>query len=379
MLVRIVPALIAVAALALCAACGGDDVSLPEPSITVTDTTISLDNFPAAIDIAAQLDAEPVIATLIWRALPVGEPHQVAAQVDPDDPASITARIWTIRATDEYLWLPPGTDIEWSWRIAAPDGGVTQTEPQVWRFDDPLRDWRTQQADGIEIAFYSDAYPRDYHVEFLIQSAAQAREEALTLLDSHADAPLRIIVWESRADALAAYPWGDDWFAVHGAVDGPLSVGAGLVHLIGTAQPLSNHLAAAVARSVGASALGAGWNRLPLWFPDGFGLAVRIDGSNSILGNSLIPRLSDYAQFRLSEMSTPTANRYGYQPWYDQGAAMMRWLLEREGVDPFARFASALADGASLQDAVRDIYGMSPDQFDAAFFEETADDPLPSR
>ena len=351
----------------LIAACGGDE---PDP-LTVGDTDVLLTDFPASFAVEARANRPVAAAILQWRTIPGGEPHQTVAIIDPDDPAQFRAQIWTLQAGDRADWLPPGSDIEWFWRVVGQTGGVLDTLPTVWRFDDPRFRGVTIPGDQVEIVQYGGSA---FAVGEWDGVVAAARTAVLQLLDASLDAPTRIAVWYDLETAGGAHPWGVDGLTPIGLELEPRMVGPALVYMAVQTPPLVDVVAFHVAAATAAAVFGEDRHVPPAWLQSAVASRAAFpDGPNYRHVVSLRILLQTDSAFSVADLDPEPTEDWQIEAWFAEGLILVWWLLDHFDHALFPDFAAALTGGATVETALRDVYDLSAADFDSQFLAQAAD------
>ena len=62
----------------------------------------------------------------------------------------------TIPTNRQGIYIPAGADIEWFWELTTTNGDTIQTDPQVYRYEDPRYTWQTVTAGTLSVYYYAD-------------------------------------------------------------------------------------------------------------------------------------------------------------------------------------------------------------------------------
>ena len=154
-------------------------------------------SWPDSVVVTALVDdaTEVESATFLYTILPEGALTREAAEISPGDVTRIRAEFPT---RDSQLWIPAGADFEWRWEFVYTSGEKFETEPQIWRYEDPRFEWESLKEGDLEVAWYDDRGV----AERMLAEGLEALEEIspfLGLDEANPDQGLRLGQHRGRA------------------------------------------------------------------------------------------------------------------------------------------------------------------------------------
>ncbi|MFZ5878270.1 MAG: peptidase MA family metallohydrolase [Chloroflexota bacterium] len=342
------------------------------PVADVTDDTVRLD-FPNTITFSARLQSS---ATITSVTLEYGTTQQTCGEVI----AKAYPRFSPAPSLDvEWAWdmrqsgsLPPGATIWWRWHFIDESGGETVSERQTVTWLDDVHPWQTMTEGDLRLHWYGieQAFARE-----MLAAGAGGLEFNDTQSGLTTDAPIDLYVYPNYDDMRDAILYEPSWtggmaFSDHNIVIIGTSSGADtdwdkdtVVHEL--THVLVGHLTF--------SCLGD----VPTWLNEG--LAVysegELDASSAAQLNAAI-RNNDLLSVRsLSVGFSEVADKASLS--YSQSYSIVKFLLETYGQDKMTELLEALRDGATVDEALLDLYGFDVDGLEDAWRAAIGADPRP--
>ena len=189
--------LMLVVAAALAVFSGPSGVMAQTPDGPQVLSTQQRNDFPSLVEFTALVEngADVESAILFYTVLPEGALTRLAADLTRGDVARLSATISTNRRS---IYIPAGADFEWFWELTTTDGATIQTDPQIYRYEDPRYDWQAVTYGTLSVFYYADRSG----AERLLEAGSEVLAEMSALLNVSLEMPVSIYVWQHPSDAV---------------------------------------------------------------------------------------------------------------------------------------------------------------------------------
>ena len=310
--------------------------------------------WPDSVVVSALVDdaSEVESATFLYAILPEGALTREAAEIAPGDVTRVTAEFPT---RDSQLWIPAGADFEWRWEFVFASGETYETEPQIWRYEDPRFEWQSLKEGDLEIAWYDDRGV----AQSMLEDGLAALEEISPFLGLDELIPIKVYVWANTEDARAVERIQSERFE-ESVITGGTRVLADLVHIYQPSRWVVRHeLTHVLTKLAGEGPYGD----LPAWLDEGMATIAEGDWLER-RGGALQFAINNDQVLSLRSMESPS-NRPGFVDiFYGQSAAIVLYLIQEYGTDRMNELFDTFKDGSSVDDALMQVYGVNRDELD---------------
>jgi hypothetical protein len=247
--------------------------------------------------------------------------------------------------------LPPGSTVEYWWRVKDASGSKVETAPVQVRFDDTRYQWRNLTEGKVTVYWYKGD---DSFAQELMAVAQQALEKLAADTGAELEKPIELYIYADANDLRGAMVYPEEWtggvaftrygIMAIGIAPGNIDWGKGaivheLTHLVVHQMTLNPY---------------AG---LPTWLDEG--LAMYSEGllgpefttylSKAIAGNSLIS---------VQSLSSPfSAYGEGAYLSYAESYSIVEFLITNYGRDKMLELLSTFRQGSSYDGALAKVYG----------------------
>lgn len=312
--------------------------------------------FPSAIifTLEAEADSDIVDIDLEYR---VSRSSLVpeSCRVDVDfTPAEVVTASWRWDML-ETGGLPPGTEVEYWWRIEDADNNIVQTPPNTVRFDDLRYEWNHISSDEVDLFWYAG------DVSFA-QELLDAAGEALDDLEAGVGVSLEqaavFYIYASSWDLHGALVYPDEW-------TGGVAFPAYNTVVIGIAPGNMEWGKRAIAHELGHLVVhqyvSGPYGVLPTWLDEG--LAMDAEGElRSDLQQILNQAIARDTLFSIRSISSsfPT-DPYEAKLSYAESYSVVRFLIESYGSDRIVELLQVFKDGSTDDEALLQVYGFDTD------------------
>ena len=329
------------------------DAQSAEDGPTVQGTRFE-NSWPDSVVVTALVDnaAEVESATFLYTILPEGALTREAAEISEGDVTRIRAEFPT---RNPQLWIPAGADFEWHWEFIYASGETFETEPQIWRYEDPRFEWQSLKEGDLEIAWYHDRGV----AETMMREGLQALEEISPFLGLDELIPIKVYVWANTEDARQVERIQSERFE-ESVITGGTRVLADLVHIYQPSRWVVRHeLTHVLTKLAGEGPYGD----LPAWLDEGMATIAEGDWLDR-RGGALQFAINNDQVLSLRSMESPS-NRPGFVDiFYGQSAAIVLYLLQEYGTDKMNELFSTFKEGSSVEDALQRVYGLDRETLD---------------
>jgi len=314
-------------------------------------------SWPDSVVVTALVDgaSEVESATFLYTILPEGALTRQAAEISTGDVTRVRAEFPT---RDSQLWIPAGADFEWRWEFVDASGETFETEPQIWRYEDPRFEWQSLRQGDLEVVWYDNRGV----AQSLLDEGIAALAEISPFLGLEELIPIKVYVWASSADAREVERIESERFE-ESVVTGGTRVLADLVHIYQPTRWVMRHeLTHVLTKLAGEGPYGD----LPAWLDEGMATIAEGDWLER-RGAALQYAINNDLVLSLRSMESPT-NRPGYVDiFYGQSAAIVLYLIQEYGAERMNELFSTFKEGSSVDDALVKIYGLNRDELDNAW------------
>ncbi len=328
--------------------------SIESPSVQGTRFENS---WPDSVVVTALVESGSEIesATFLYAILPEGALTREAAEILEGDVTRVRAEFPT---RNPRLWIPAGADFEWRWEFVDANGERFETDPQIWRYEDPRFEWQSIERNNLEIAWYDD----DGIARSMLEEGLEALEEISPFLGLDELIPIKVYVWANSADAREVERIQSERFE-ESVITGGTRVLADLVHIYQPSRWVVRHeLTHVLTKLAGEGPYGD----LPAWLDEGMATIAEGDWLNR-RGGALQYAINNDLVLSLRSMESPS-NQPGFVDiFYGQSAAIVSFLIQEYGAEQMNALFRTFKNGSTVEDALSNVYGLTRDELDNAW------------
>lgn len=258
---------------------------------------------------------------------------------------------------DGGRFIPQGVDIEYYYVFSHENGTETESDRFTFEYLDPRYDWRRMEFDDFSLLWH-DRPIRTVRRVGADVSARLVRVKDLFGLDG--DYRFKAVIVNGRAEANRSFPavsgTSRDTFLYGGFAFG----GYGALVLAGLyADGLTHELAHLMLDE----AVDSPRARVPAWLNEG--LAMYFERGRTAPSAELRRALRRGGLPPISRMNAVPGRPRDVRLFYDQSAAIVRYMLDARGDAPMKALLARLNAGDSIRDALQSSYGMSLERLDS--------------
>ena len=270
----------------------------------------------------------------------------------------------------EHVWrlqrgeIPPGSDIEYSWRIKDAVGNTLETELATFTYMDDRFTWESL-AEGKIILYWYDA-DQTFGRELLssaVESLARLEENVGVELEK----PVKIIVYQSKADMQEALTSRGAIFEEQIITLGTV-VAPDIVLLHGAHLGVDTTIAHELTHVVVGLATENPYADIPAWLNEG--LAMYNEGElRSGNAQALEKGIRENRLLSVRSLTALTGNPDEVNLFYGEVYSVVDFLLETYGKEKISELLEVFQEGSLPDDALMKVYGFDQDELDAQWRE----------
>lgn len=349
--------------------------AIGQETIRVTDQTVDY-NFRdhLTFTLAADSDAEVAEADLFYRI--VGRPatSRNAAELRPGSGGAAISAEFKLDQTKPINYFPPGTELEYWWKITDTAGNELKTDRQTLLYLDNRYDWQKLENERLAVYWYEGG---DNFGQALFDRANQALDTLASDVGIALEDPIKIFIYADHGDLLDAISTSSqEWtggvaFSEYGVVVigiAPSQLNWGLDATTHEMSHLVIH-----------QATDNPYGDLPRWLDEG--IAVYNENQEQLdddFRGIFEDAVRDNELMTLRTLSSPfPADPIQANLAYGQSGAMVKFIIDTYGTDAMARLLEIFGEGAIYDQALQEALGVDTDGLDNAFRASLGLPPLP--
>ena len=344
---------------------------MAQEAIQVTDQNWTFDfRDNVTFTLSAESSAEIVEADLLYRV--VGQLATSRNGADFTPGTSIDAK-FVIDQIEPGNYFPPGTELEYWWKLVDADGNELKTDPEIITYTDNRFVWQSLENERLTLFWYEG--DEDFG-QALFERANNALDTLETDIGIALEDPIKIYIYGNHGDLLSALSvTSQEWtggvaYTEYGVVVIGISPGQ-LNWGLGAMTHEMTHL-------VIHQATDNPFGGLPRWLDEG--IAVYNENQEE-LDDDFKP-LFDRAVANDELMTLRTlSSPFPGDPMlanlaYGQSGATVKFIVDTYGTDAMAELLSIFGEGALYDEALEQALGVDTDGLDNAFRESLGLPPL---
>ena len=272
------------------------------------------------------------------------------------------------RVDTEWTWhleqgmLPPGTQIEYYWRLKDEAGHELNTDPVTLTYEDTRFDWQHVSEGNITVYWYEED---ESYADNILAAAVAALELLQNQVGVTLEREVKIFAYNSKSDMSLALARKSETFDAQVTTLGQASSEDTLL-LLGTASGVEETVAHELSHLVVGLATDNPYRDLPRWLDEG--LAMYAEGG---LPHSFQGAL-DVAIERDELISVRSLAGYTGDPsqinlFYAESYSIVSFLLDEYGREAMAELLDTFKSGASDEETLQQVYGFGVDGLDNAW------------
>jgi hypothetical protein len=321
--------------------------------------------------IEAESSAEIVEADLFYRVVGQLATSRNEAEFTPGKTISAEFKI---DQTDPSNYFPPGTELEYWWKLVDAEGNELKTERETLLYLDDNHEWQTLENERLSLFWYEG---NEDFGQSLFDRANEALDTLQTDIGIELEDPIKIFIYDSHQDlmgalATTAQEWtGGVAFTTYGVVIIGISPGQlewGLNAMTHEMTHLVIH-----------QATDNPFSGLPRWLDEGIAVynenRDELDDDFRLLFEQAV---ENDQLMTLRTLSSPfPGDPMQANLAYGQSGAVVKFMVDTYGPETMSELLSIFAEGALYDEALEQAIGMNTDELDNAFRASLELPPLP--
>ncbi|TEU12983.1 MAG: hypothetical protein E3J21_19790, partial [Anaerolineales bacterium] len=272
----------------------------------------------------------------------------------------------TVEAEHEWdlvlNYTPPGSEIEYWWKIEDAAGNELETEPVSFTYEDERYDWQELGSDRIILYWYRGD---DDFGQALLDRGLEALDQLSHDTGVTVEKAVKIFIYGSHSDLLGALDQGArEWTGGRAFADqGIVVIGVSPSNLEWGKRATVHELTHVVMHQVTDTPLGG----LPTWLDEG--LAMYAEGdlepvyvaelNEAIESNTLISVRSISSSFSAdSDLASLS---------YAESQSLVEFILDQYGEEKMSQLIDIFTEGAYYDDALQEALGVDTDGLEDAW------------
>jgi hypothetical protein len=255
--------------------------------------------------------------------------------------------------------LPPGSVVDYWWKLADGSGKRVETAPEQVQFDDTRYDWRSLTGGKLTLYWYSG---NDAFAQELMAAAQQAMAKLADDTGAELERPARLYVYANASDLQGSMIYPQEWTGgVAFTRYSTMAIGIAPSDIDWGKRAIAHELTHLVIHQITLNP----YNDLPVWLDEG--LAVRSEGlldptystylARAIATNSLISVQSLASPFS----AFPDQAVLSYAESY----SLVDFLITSYGQAKMAQLLATFREGSGYDDALEAVYGFDMSGLDS--------------
>jgi hypothetical protein len=267
------------------------------------------------------------------------------------DPAPLVEASWTWEMKKMLASLPPGTEIQYSWRILDASGNQLETAWDAVQFNDDRHSWDILTEGDVTLFWYEGGLP---FAQALLNAATEALDRLALDTGAHLERPVAVYIYASSQELRDATLYPQEWagglaFPQYGILalgvePADLAWGKGataheMAHLL-TYQMTFNPYA-----------------DIPTWLDEG--LSTYAEGDLRLdFKSSLDKAIRDDTLISVQTISSnfPTSAEEAMLS-YAESYSLVEFLIDRYEREKMLHLLSIFKQGSTYDDALLEVYG----------------------
>jgi len=263
--------------------------------------------------------------------------------------------------------LPPGSSLEYWWKITDAGGGQLVTEPVCVRFDDTRYVWSSLAEGQVTLYCYQD--DEDFMNE-LMEAAQGALARLSADTGAELEKPVQFYIYANALDLQGAMIHPQEWtggvaYTRHGII----AIGIAPPNISWGKRAIAHELAHLVIHQMTLNP----YNDLPTWLDEG--LAMYAEGEQGAeFAASLERAIDDDSLISVQSLCSPFSAYSDIATLgYAQSASLVRYLISSYGQPKMLELLNTFSQGSGYDAALEAVYGFDMDTLDSLWREHVTD------
>ena len=314
-------------------------------------------NFPD--DIVFRISASSAAAdieklTVRYEILPDGVPAYGVPEFEPGQHVQVDFHL----DSNGQIYIAPGAEIRYHWEIEDAAGNTLSTDPATFVYEDTRYDWESASEGDVSVHWYGDRDSESY-----LRVAADTLERMSALLGAQVDFPVKVWVYDSNDDMLAALPRQSQGQEIEKRTAG-VRVASDTVLMLadGGGDILRHELTHVVTRVAGEGPYGG----VPAWLDEGTAMYAQSEPGEGFT-SALDGAVDRDRLLSVRSMTSPTGDPDKVTLFYGEAWSLVSFMGEEYGEERFAQLYAVFKEGSTTDKALQQVYGFDQDGLEDAW------------
>lgn len=259
--------------------------------------------------------------------------------------------------------LPPGSSVEYWWKVGDASGNIVETAPAQVQFDDTRYQWRSLTEGKVTIYWYEGS---DSFAQELMTAVQQALARLAEDTGAEPERPVRLYIYATSEDLRGAMIYPQEWTGgVAYSRYGIMAIGISSTNIDWGKRTIAHELAHLVIHQMTLNP----YNDLPIWLDEG--LAMYNEGElSSEFADSLERAIAEDSLISVQSLSSPfSAYIEEAILAYAQSYSLVEFLIASYGQAEMLELLNTFKAGSGYDDALEKVYGFDMDGLDSLWRE----------
>ena len=263
--------------------------------------------------------------------------------------------------------LPPGSSVEYWWKLADDGGNQLATEPAQVRFDDTRYEWLTLTEGKVTLYWYSgdDAFSRE------LMAAAQAALARLAEdTGAELERPARLYIYADSSDLKGAMIYPQEWMGgVAFTRYSTMAIGISPINISWGKDAIAHELTHLVIHQITLNP----YNSLPTWLDEGLAMSSE-ETLETQFSDALREAIAGGSLISVQSLSSPFSAYSGEAILsYAQSHSLVEFLITSYGQEKMFELLTTFKRGSGYDDALKNVYGFDMDGLDSLWRDYVTD------
>ena len=338
----------------------------PAASAQSPELTTTIENdFPQFLRFRLATTAPAVVTDVTLRYRVIGSGSLARAKPEQFEPTAdvlVEVRV----PTGSLGFIPVGSDFLFHWELTLEDGTVIEGEEASYLYLPPDEDWQSVHNDFLVVYYHGN---REATALGYLEAAERTYARIGQLLQTELEIiPVKTVLFASESDLEEAQPTRSEAYDAATFLCGS-QVAINVIFVIdrscGTrdrSDTLRHEFVHILTKAAGEGPLG----KVPSWLDEGTAVYAQTEPGRGFADPFEVAAAIDRL-LPFSTMFAGNSNPNLVGLFYGQSYEMVRFLIDRDGEEAFARLFATIKAGNRFDRAIEIVYGMTLREFENEF------------